>query len=1238
MDDVPKCYDYENKSRQAVYLPEKDIMLPLLSNGPTLYLPVRYPSEDELNNCEHLELTSIDLWEPYETLPTVSEIKMKFSQHDDGLLDLPTMIASHIHIDAITTTVKGQLSPSYLSRLWNVSLDSAKRTLQATKQTSLHIVKNGLTRRRKANRSRLDFVRLNGYLADFASDTFFSNVVSLRGNTCVQLFANRGNYVKPYAMKSKSEAGEALSRFLMEVGLPNSLLTDGALELKKSRWGKLYRKHGITQRTTEPHCPWQNWAEPNGGAIKRAVRHLLRTTNSPVRLWDYCWDYFCGLKRLTVTTNIHLDGVTPHEKVHGKVPNITDYLQYCWFEWVWVANVDHPDDEQLGRWLGPSFSAGDGHTSFVLTSKGTVISRSSLRPMKEGELEDQVTKRRCDDFTKEMESFIGNYASATYKQHSKYGNDPYEHIFEEDELDDESIDAQEVNDNGDFRWRPDADIFLENDPPFVETSDEHIGMELTLPHQGELRRGKIVKRKRNEKGELVGTAHDNPILDTRVYEVDFGEGGYQEYSTNLIMENLYAQVDDEGNQYSILKGIVAAKSDETALKIADGWITMPGNLRRRRVTTKGWKIKVIWEDDSESWIPLSTVKESNPIELAEFAVAHGLHNEPAFAWWVPRVLRKRKHFINKLQKEVKRSNLKFGLVVPKTVREALEIDKKNGNEYWNNAIKKELRNVLVAFHLLPDDEPIPVGSKRIPYHIIFDIKYDMTRKARLVAGGHRNQDVPTHLTYSSVVSRETVRMGFLIAAMNDLKVCAADIGNAYLNAKCAERVHVKCGPELFGPENEGKIAVIVRALYGLKSAGASWRAHLSAMIQDQLKFKTSKADPDIYMKRKKREDGRDYYSYLIVYVDDLLSIDVEPRTTIDQIGQSLRIKEGSVNFPDMYLGANVRKWKTQNEFGEDVDCVAMGSNSYIKEAIRAVEERMKEHGLTFPSKRYSKTPFSSSTYRPELESSDFCDADLIAFYQNMVGILRWACEIGRLDVLLETSLLSQYMVAPRMGHLKQALNVFAYLKSHDRSWLVFDPCKFDIEWKPMGNEPSPKERAEIMKKLYPDANDPLPPGMPEPLGVSVQFTMFVDADHAGNQVTRRSHTGILILGNMAPLQWLSKKQNTVESSTFGSEFVALRTAVEMMDGIRYKFRMLGVPIQGETRVMCDNQSVIKNGSFPESVLKKKHCSIAYHVVRESVAAKKVLLYYENTKSNLADLFTKVLNVESRIRLIAGILN
>lgn len=155
------------------------------------------------------------------------------------------------------------------------------------------------------------------------------------------------------------------------------------------------------------------------------------------------------------------------------------------------------------------------------------------------------------------------------------------------------------------------------------------------------------------------------------------------------------------------------------------------------------------------------------------------------------------------------------------MEEALKLDKINGYNLWSKAIGKEIGNVRVAFLIIEENEPIPTGSKLIDYHIVFDVKMDLTRKARLVAGGHRNKQVPTHLTFSSVASRDSVRIMLLIAALNDLKILSTDIGNAYLNASCRDRVHVSIGAELFGAEHQGKIAVIVRALYGLKSAGAS---------------------------------------------------------------------------------------------------------------------------------------------------------------------------------------------------------------------------------------------------------------------------------------------------------------------------------------------------------------------------------------------------------------------------------
>ena len=148
---------------------------------------------------------------------------------------------------------------------------------------------------------------------------------------------------------------------------------------------------------------------------------------------------------------------------------------------------------------------------------------------------------------------------------------------------------------------------------------------------------------------------------------------------------------------------------------------------------------------------------------------------------------------------------------------------------------------------------------------------------------------------------------------------------------------------------------------------------------------------------------------------------------------------------------------------------------------------------------------------------------------------------------------------------------------------------------------------------------------------------FVDADHAGNRVTRRSHTGIIMYCNTAPIIWYSKRQNTVESSTFGSEFVALKIATELIEGLRYKLRMFGVPIEGEARVFCDNESVVKSSTYAESALKKKHCSVAYHKVREAVAAGKILIYYESTNTNLADLLTKPLPDHKRKPLIQALL-
>jgi len=146
--------------------------------------------------------------------------------------------------------------------------------------------------------------------------------------------------------------------------------------------------------------------------------------------------------------------------------------------------------------------------------------------------------------------------------------------------------------------------------------------------------------------------------------------------------------------------------------------------------------------------------------------------------------------------------------------------------------------------------------------------------------------------------------------------------------------------------------------------------------------------------------------------------------------------------------------------------------------------------------------------------------------------------------------------------------------------------------------------------------------MPEPLGSPVVIASYVDANHAGNLANRRSHTGILVYVNNALILWYSKRQNTVESSSFGSEFVALRIATELIEALQYKLRMFGVPVEDPTNVYCDNKSVVINASIPTSVLSKRHNAICYHRVREAQAAGIINVLWIEGSRNLADLLTK----------------
>jgi len=174
-------------------------------------------------------------------------------------------------------------------------------------------------------------------------------------------------------------------------------------------------------------------------------------------------------------------------------------------------------------------------------------------------------------------------------------------------------------------------------------------------------------------------------------------------------------------------------------------------------------------------------------------------------------------------------------------------------------------------------------------------------------------------------------------------------------------------------------------------------------------------------------------------------------------------------------------------------------------------------------------------------------------------------------------------------------------------------------------------------EAYPNAAEELLPDMLTPMGKPAQITCYVDANHAHDKITHRSVTGILLFINGTPIKWISKRQKTVESSTYGSEMVAARIASELILEIRYKLRMLGVPIEGPAMLLGDNLSVILSTTIPSSVLKKKHQAICYHRIRECVAAQVLRFVHIDTKLNLADILTKLLSNDDFLRLAKPVL-
>jgi len=394
-----------------------------------------------------------------------------------------------------------------------------------------------------------------------------------------------------------------------------------------------------------------------------------------------------------------------------------------------------------------------------------------------------------------------------------------------------------------------------------------------------------------------------------------------------------------------------------------------------------------------------------------------------------------------------------------------------------------------VIEFLPPDSEIPQGYQLATLRMIFDVKSNLRRKARLVVGVHK-VDASGYSSYSSVVRLDSTRLLNVIAKAQGLNVLAGDVGNAYLNACTKEKNYCICGPK-FGPELEGRIAIIKKGLYGLKSSGAQWHAHF-AMTLYTMGFILTRFDPNVWIKR--REDGKGY-DYISTYVDDFLITAKNPKKYMSQLQEVYTIKnpmEPNDYLGTTYVGNPSSKW-----------CIT--AKKYIKESISQIEKRM---GIII---REERTPMKTDNH-PETDATPLLDNVQHREYQSLIGMLQRAVTLCRIDICYATSSMSRFSAAPREGHLSRVLRIWGYLKKYPN-------CALNIDHKPIPNTDEIQQKAvRDFANQYSYAKEEVDIRFPKPLGDEMKVNIYFDSDHAHDKITGRSISGLVVYVGSTPCE------------------------------------------------------------------------------------------------------------------------
>ncbi|MFA9289401.1 MAG: reverse transcriptase domain-containing protein, partial [Weeksellaceae bacterium] len=1169
--------------------------LPLDFKNGLPYLACRKPSEAELSSLPHIIMTSDIDWDPsiYDNVIddleefhdiTVDDIAHEhFDQYGEyrhrtiathSILPEEEFFDAieHIPFDDLVDDLMDAAYPESVSDVYDIHLtdikqvkpnfellrplfgwapaDTIKKTFDVTTQFARGRVTD--TRLKQHWRSRFPACNVQRRNEPVATDTIFSNTPAVdSGVKAAQLFVGRHTLVADvYPLKSDKEFVNALEDNIRERGAMDKLISDGAKAEISSRVKDILRALFISAWFSEPYHENQNFAENRYGTIKATTNRVMNHSGAPANTWLLCLMYVCIL--LNHLASAALNWIPPEQKLTGRTADISKFLHFSFYEPVYYHEYKDKfpsgPAEAQGWWVGIATNVGDALTYKILTKTNKVIYRSAIRSA----LDPAKRNLRLSPLGGEISSnYLGD---KIFIRSSK---------------------------------RPD-DIELDSDPSVkrrMVTIDpkDLIGRQFLKDSEedGQRFRARVVRAVIDKEEDLKkGSEHIKFICEVPNSTVD------EILTYNEILDYIAKETQDIENDTEQTYKFRRITAHQGPLHSSD-----------KDYKGSAFNVLVEWESGETTYEPLDLIASDDPVTCAEYAKRHNLLDTAGWKRFrrYAKSEKKLSRMINqaKLQSYRREPFWKFGVLVPRTHSQAVEIDMKNGDTKWQDAEETEMSQ-LSEYQTFIDKGKggqAPAGYKKIRCHMIYDVKHDGRHKARLVAGGHLT-DPNTESVYSGVVSLRGIRLVVFLAELNSLELWGADVGNAYLEAKTKEKVYIVGGPE-FGIL-AGHTLLIDKALYGLRSSGLCWHQRFSDVLRS-MGFVQSKAESDIWMREN---DG--LYEYIAVYVDDLLIAARKPEEIISKLQEEHKFKLKGVGPLTYHLGCDYVR--------DSNDTLCYGPRKYI---VKLIDQFENMYGCK--PKEYT-SPLEKGDH-PEIDTTAELDEEGIKRYQTMIGCLQWAVSLGRFDIQTATMTMSRYRIAPRIGHLERLKRMYGYLKK-------FKCAAIRVRIQEPDFSNLPDQDFEWCHTVYGNVQELLPKDAPPPLGKAVTTVTYTDANLYHDMLTGRSVTGILHFCNQTLVDWYSKRQATVETATFGSEFTAARISVDQIIDMRTTLRYLGVPVNTKSFMFGDNQAVVTNSSIPHSSLNKRHNALSYHRVREMIAAKVLGYYWIDGKKNPSDIVSK----------------